>query len=273
MSDGTPDVPHLPVPRLLTRLMSALLVPVTAALASPQANGQDLLIATSSSIPPFVIAEDRGIVIDIIREALAPAGYTPSFLFAPNRRVLHELEHGNVDGVYNLPFGVIEGVSYSRPIIEYLNVAVTLASAGVRLDSVQQLRGLRIAAFQNAPAFLGPAFAELVDDHRAYQEVANQRSQLSLLFKGDTDVIILEKRIFQYFLEQSRLAGADIQPVTFHELFPPAARHAAFREQHIREQFDAGLEMLKASGRYQEIIHRYLPELPASTELTNPPAP
>jgi len=267
-------VPRLPALPAFARLTSALLLASCSVMAAPRVGSQELLIATSSSIPPFVIAEDRGIVIDIMREALAPAGHSPSFLFAPNRRVVHELEHGNVDGVYNLPFGVIEGVSYSAPIVEYLNVAVSLTSAGVRLDNIQQLRGLRIAAFQNAPAFLGPAFAELVDDHGAYQEVANQRSQLSLLFKGDTDVIILEKRIFEYFLEQRRLAGADIQPVTFHELFPPAARYAAFREPHIREQFDAGLKQLQESGRYQAIIHRYLPEPPVpSIDVTSPPAP
>lgn len=244
-----------------------------AVMAAPRATSQELLIATSSSIPPFVIAEDRGIVIDIMREALAPAGYTPSFLFAPNRRVSHELEQGSVGGVYNLAFGTIDGVHYSAPVIEYQNVAVTLSSAGIRLDSLQALRGLRIAAFQNAPAFLGEEFGALVSDHNAYQEVANQRSQLSLLFKGGADVIILEKRIFEYFLEQRRLSGADIQPVTFHALFPPAPRYAAFREQHVREQFDAGLKILRASGRYQEIIQRYLPELPGSAGLMNPPAP
>lgn len=267
-------MPFLPALLVSTRLASTLLVTLWAAMATPRAGSQELLIATSSSIPPFVIAEDRGIVIDIMREALAPAGYKPGFLFAPNRRVSHELEQGNVDGVYNLALNSIDGVYYSAPIIEYQNVAVTLSAAAIQLDSLEALRGLRVAAFQNAPVFLGPAFAELVDDHRAYQEVTNQRSQLSLLFKGSTDVIILEKRIFEYFLKQRRLAGADVQPVTFHELFPPAARYAAFREQHIREQFDAGLRQLQESGRYQTIIHRYLPEYPASSaEVRSPPAP
>lgn len=263
------------LPALLSsaRLTSALLVSLCAVLAAPRASAQQLLIATSSSIPPFVIAEDRGIVIEIMREALAPAGYTPSFLFAPNRRVSHELEQGSVDGVYNLALNSIEGVHYSAPVIEYQNVAVTLTSAAIRLDSLQQLRGLRVAAFQNAPGFLGKEFGALVKSHTAYQEVANQRSQLSLLFKGDVDVIILERRIFEYFLEQRRLAGADTQPVTFHTLFPPAARYAAFREQHIREKFNDGLARLKESGRYQEIIHRYLPQSPESAELRTPPAP
>ena len=266
-------MPHPPALPFTTRLVSILLISLCASLAAVRASGQGLLIATSSSIPPFVIAEDRGIVIDIMREALAPAGYTPSFLFAPNRRVSHELERGSVDGVYNLAFGSIDGVHYSAPVIEYQNMAITLESAGLQLESLEALRGLRVAAFQNAPVFLGPAFAELARNHSAYQEVANQRSQLSLLFKGDADVIILEKRIFEYFLEQRRLAGADTRAVTFHALFPPAARYAAFREQHVRDQFDAGLEMLKASGRYQEIIHRYLPELSAPAGLKNPPAP
>lgn len=242
------------------QLVTGLLVMLWAALASGRATGQELLIATSSSIPPFVIAEDRGIVIDIMREALAPGGYTPNFLFAPNRRVSHELEQGSVDGVYNLALDSIEDVHYSSPVIEYQNVAVSLARSGIRLENLQGLRSLRVAAFQNAPAFLGEDFGTLASSHGAYQEVANQRSQLSLLFKGEADVIILERRIFDYFLQQRRLAGADIEPVTFHLLFPPAARYAAFREQHVRDEFNAGLATLKASGRYEEIIQRYLPE-------------
>ena len=240
-------------PTGLCTLLVCLLV-----LAMPAA-GRDLVIATSSSIPPYVITDQhRGIVVEVLQEALLPHGHQIEFVYAPNRRVEHMIEEQQVDGVYNLAAGSLDRVHYSDAIIDYHNVAITLADFPRKIDSLASLQDLRVVVFQNAPKFLGPEFVELINAGHDFPEVSNQRSQVLMLFRGRADVIIMEQRIFEYFHNQLRSSGEIGGGYRIHTLFPPAPRYAAFVDEEIRDQFNAGLRKLKDSGRLQAIIERYL---------------
>ncbi len=234
-------------------------------LAMP-ASARDLVIATSSSIPPYVINDQhRGIVVEILQEALLPRGYHIEFVYAPNRRVEHMIEERQVDGVYNLAAGSLNNIFYSDAVIDYHNVAITLDTFPHTLDSLATLTGLRVVVFQNAPKFLGPEFGELISHGHDFPEVSNQRSQVLMLFRGRADVIIMERRIFEYFHNQLLSSGEIGGGYRIHELFPPAPRYAAFIDEKTRDQFNSGLQALKDNGRLQAIIERYL-GTPSETE-------
>lgn len=238
--------------RLGTLLVSLLLLAIPAA-------GRDLVIATSSSIPPYVITDQhRGIVVEILQEALLPRGHHIEFVYAPNRRVEHMIEEKQVDGVYNLAAGSLNNVFYSDAIVDYRNVAITLDNFPGEIRSLSELQNLRVVVFQNAPKFLGPDFAKLISDGHDFPEVSNQRSQVLMLFRGRADVIIMEQRIFEYFYNQLRSSSEIGGGYRIHKLFPSAPRYAAFIEEQTRDQFNAGLQELKSSGRLQAIIERYL---------------
>lgn len=242
-----------PGPIRLGAILACLLL-----LAIP-ANGRDLLIATSSSIPPYVITDQhRGIVVEVLQEALLPRGHQIEFVYAPNRRVEHMIKERQVDGVYNLAANSLENVFYSEAIIDYHNVVITLADFPRPIDSIEALKGLRVMVFQNAPKFLGPELGKLIEDGHDFPEVSNQRSQVLMLFRGRADAIIIERRIFEYFYNQLRSSGEISGRYRIHTLFPPAPRYAAFIDKDTRDRFNEGLQELKDSGRLQAIIERYL---------------
>lgn len=251
----TPLLNRLTLPR---RGRSLAVWLVMLCLAAP-AGARELLIATSSSIPPYVISgQHRGIVVDIIQEALADKGYRVDYVYAPNRRVERLLEDRQVDGVYNLAEGALSGVFFSDPVVDYHNVAITLPDAPWVITSLSDLEGLRVVVFQNAAKFLGHEFEQLMNSHRAFPEVSNQRSQVLMLFRGRADVIIMEQRIFEYFYHQLTHIGEVGGGYRIHELFPPAPRYAAFVDQQVRDDFNNGLANLRQSGRWQHIINGYL---------------
>lgn len=248
------------LPRLATRATRrALPVWLLCLLIPGTAFARDLVIATSSSIPPYVITgQQRGIVVEMLQEALASKGYRIDFVYAPNRRVERLLEDKQVDGVYNLAGDSLQGVFFSEPVVDYHNVAITLPDAPWTLNTLSDLEGLKVVVFQNAAKFLGYEFEQLMNSHHAFPEVSNQRSQVLMLFRGRADVIIMEQRIFEYFYKQLEEQGEVGGGYLIHDLFPPAPRYAAFVDQQLRDDFNDGLARLRDSGRWQAIIDSYL---------------
>lgn len=232
-------------------------------IGSSLSHARELLIATSSSIPPYVINDQhRGIVVEIIQQALQPQGYQVEFVYAPNRRVQHMIEERQVDGVYNLAADTLQQVHYTKAIINYQNVAITLANFPRTLRSVADLTDLRVVVFQNAVQFLGPEFEKLTMDGHSFPEVSNQRSQVLMLFRKRADVIIMERRIFEYFYQQLSASGEIGGDYIIHPILEPAPRYAAFLDATIRDQFNAGLARLQADGSLNKIISSYLGDTP-----------
>lgn len=234
-------------------------------------HARELLIATSSSIPPYVITDQhRGIVVEIIQQALQPQGYQVEFVYAPNRRVQHMIEDKKVDGVYNLAADALQEVHYSNPIINYQNVAITLSTFPHTIQSVADLTEHRVVVFQNAVKFLGPQFETLITSGHSFAEVSNQRSQVLMLFRKRADVIIMERRIFEHFHSQLSASGEIGGDYVMHPIFEPAPRYAAFLDETIRDQFNAGLTQLQADGSLDRIIDNYLGSAPRSAHPENP---
>lgn len=127
---------------------------------------------------------------------------------------------------------------------------------------MKDLQTLRVSAFQRARQILGTTFSDIVDQNPRYEEVARQEGQVQRLLLGRTDAVILEQRVFYYYLAQ--LLGDDQEgdrypkdKVRQHDLFPPTHYHFAFREAGHRQWFDRQLAKMKADGRYERIFAAY----------------
>ena len=106
-----------------------------------------------------------------------------------------------------------------------------------------------------------PGWLESVDKDGLYFEQNNQELQVSGLNKGRFDVVLSDKSIFRYFelmLSRTNLFHAKaVQMHHFVEVNPDDYR-PLFRSQQVRDDFNAGLAHLKASGGYQAIYDSYL---------------
>ncbi len=240
----------------------SLVLTLSVWTSSLQANA--VQVGVSFTIPPWVIAETRrGIQLDLLVQALAPAGYTIKPFFLPFARAVHMFQHGELDGLINVPPDVKNGF-ISQEVVRFHNVAISLSSRDYREDmTIQDLTRHSIVAFQKASHFLGKEFSDMAAANPSYREVAKQDLQASLLFYGRADFIVLEQRIFEYYRiaeQRSQLKAQKAlfeQPVVYHRLFPPAPRYFVFQTEKLRDDFNAGLESLKQSGEYDKILLHY----------------
>lgn len=216
----------------------------------------EISAAVGMSLAPYIIQQDNsGMEIDIVREALAYHGHTLSLRYPPLKQVPVLYKKNVVDAALtvNEQFGL--NACLSDVAIHYQNYAITLKKSAITINSLSDLAGKKVIAFQNAKMYLGPRFSEAVE-HAHYSEIKKQANQVNRLFLERDDIAISDKNIFLYYKSKTNKVDTS-EPLVFHSIFAPSAYRVAFRDHDICNDFNDGLKQLKATGRYDEIMARY----------------
>jgi polar amino acid transport system substrate-binding protein len=246
-----------------TRLRAGFALALLSATAAVPA--AELLIAHGLDKPPFVFgSEQRGLEVDIMREALAYRGHTMRVVHVPNKRLQVAIGTGGVDGAATVRQAE-DGSHYSDDFISFENVAITRRSDAIRLDSVDDLKGHTLVAWQNAWRDLGPKFEAAFNPNvkapyrDAYSELPSQRNQNLMFWLGRAQVIIVDRTIFLWYRKELATQVDTSAEVVFHTIFPRRTHfQAAFKERRIRDDFNEGLRHLRETGRYRQLYDAYV---------------
>lgn len=239
------------------RLAKTLLL--LGCLIGAQAPADELKIVFSQYTPPYVFEDGTGIVVDIVRAALAQGGHQVRPVYVPIERGFKMFADREVDGTSIIQEGSGLEAEYSDDFMQYHNRAFVLKSSGQVLRSLADLSGKSVVAFQNADKYLGPDFARAVAGNRNYKEMAQQKAQAHMLLLGRVDVAVMDESIFLYY-RQMLIAEHKVAPTQEHigyDLFPPTPYKAAFTDPAVRDDFNAGIAAMRKDGRYQAIYRRY----------------
>jgi len=216
------------------------------------------------SKPPFVIAEkEKGIQLEIIKAAFEKSDKFVHFTYLPLSRHLDVLHGRDFDGIITLSENDKEwGICLSNPYIVYQNVVVTLKESALTINEFEDLVNLKVAAFQNATRFLGEKYNSTFKNSDSYTEIADQKSQVNLLFSGRVDALVMEVSIFKHLLANKRHESAMSKiynkKFEIHFLFNPKAYSAGFKSKQLCQQFDQGINAIMEDGSYQQIIDSYI---------------
>lgn len=234
-------------------------------LAAASCQAKELLIAFGKDRPPYVYDEDkRGLEIDIVRAALQPKGYTIRVIHVSNRRLQVAINAMGMDGSATVR-EAHDGTYYSDNYITFENFAISKKQDGLVIQSVADLKGKSIVAWQNAYRDLGPEFEAMFNpkaqtaSRRQYFELPSQMAQNKMFWAGRAQVIIIDKTIFLWY--RKTLAGAmdTSAEVVFHNIFlERTSFRVAFKNAKVRDDFNEGLRHLRSSGIYQQLYERYI---------------
>lgn len=226
---------------------------------SSQAFSADLKLVFSKYTPPYVFEDGTGIVVDIVRTALADSGYKIQPAYLPIERGFKMFSERQVDGTTIIQESSGLKAEYSDDFMQYHNRAFALKSRNLVIRSVADLGDKSVAAFQNANKYLGGDFARVVAKNRQYREMAQQEAQAQMLFLGRVDVVVMDESIFLYY-RQKLMAAHKVGPaqeVIGYDIFPPTPYKAAFIDPKIRNDFNKGIAAMRKDGRYEAIYHKY----------------
>ena len=243
-------------------LGAGLITPATAS-----ADGETYLIATDITFAPFEFQNDSGqyvgIDMDLIREIAKDQGFTVDIKplgFA----ALQAVQANQVDGV-------IAGMSitdarrkvfdFSEPYFES-GVQMAVLESNNDVKSYEDLRGKRVAVKNGTE---GATFAESIKDRYGFTVVsfADSASMFDEVRTGNSAAVFEDYPVLNYGIQQ----GNGFKTVTPKE----AGSSYGFavnkgRNAELLQKFNAGLNNLKASGRYQQIVDGYLGQGASSTD-------
>jgi len=237
---------------LLTMMTGALLCPAS------HAETRELTFAVGLALAPYNIPEKNcGIETDIVREALEIKGYRIKTKYVPFARRIREIAQGEVDGVLTVNENSDIDVFLSDQHIVCENVAVSLKKNNFKIEKIGDLKDKSILTFQDAKKYLGKEFAVAAEASPDYREISKQQLQINLLYGDRVDVIVLDKNIFYHHRNRNEMVDTN-KPIDMWYIFPKVPFRVGFVDKKVRDDFNDGLKQLRSSGRYDEIIKKYI---------------
>ena len=182
----------------------------------------------------------------------------------PNKRLVFAVAKSGFDGAASVQY-LDDGTYYSDNFVTYINYAISRKKDKVTINSIRDLIEYKPVAWQNAHQNLGPEFTvyygpDAQGDHlKRYKEFANQEYQNVYFWKGRASVIIVDKTIFLWFRKQLSGAYDTSGELVFHNIFPKETNYLTnFKDKGIRDDFNEGLQYLRKTGKYQQLIDAYI---------------
>lgn len=252
--------------RGLTAAVTAILLGLLglATLAAPQAaaDGETYVIATDTTFAPFEFQDAQGnfvgIDMDLIRAIAEDQKFTVDIKPLGFDAALQAVQANQVDGV-------IAGMSitderkkvfdFSEPYFES-GIQMAVLEDDDTIKSYEDLRGKRVSVKNGTQ---GADFANSIKDQYGFEVVsfADSSTMFDEVKTGNSVAVFEDYPVLLYGIAQ----GNGFKTVTPKE-DPTGYGFAVNKGQNaeLLQKFNTGLNNLKQSGRYDEIIDSYLGE-------------
>jgi len=246
---------------MLYKVVFLVLILLTS---SPSKSAIKLTVAFGNTLAPWVIADrNKGILIDLISEALEPLGYEIIKDYLPYARRIDSYKTKKVDVVFDINQNNIINSNlighFSGIIYTYENYAFSLKKRKYNFTEISQLGQYSFLSWQGAKKQLGSAYALMADRNPAYRETHNQRLQVRMLFAERVDVIQLDKQIYEFYrsnLIKENKIDANVEVDQF-PLFGKNPNGFLFRSIKARDDFVEQIALMKKDGRFNKIFDKY----------------
>lgn len=192
-----------------------------------------------------------GIEYQIVSRIFQLAGLNVEYELHGYSRLLKQFSDKKLDCASPVAID-ISGAHYTEAYLPFEDVAISLQKAQLSINSVADLRGKRIVAYQQAQNVLGENFAKAVAESN-YIELAERELQLELLFSNRVDVVVGERRISHYLA--AKLAPEML--LNTHHLFGEKYYPAACWRPEFTSLFNQGLAQLRQNGELADILMRF----------------
>jgi len=241
-----------------------MIVAVAAGAQQPVPASTEITVAVQLDTPPYVMNKaTQGLEVELVKMIFE--GQNLRFVQMPYAALETAVAEQKADMAVGVRH-IHDGVAYSKDFVTFANVAVSKRGDDLKIDSVADLAGHPVFAWQDAYDELGEEFAALFSPQkragRNYVEVGDQKEQVRRFWATPGAVLVIDRSVFGYFnAAQGHTAGE----VEFHDIFAGATNFkVGFKDPNTRDEFDQRLTAICASGDYKSVLARYHVDLPTT---------
>lgn len=229
-------------------------------LSFASTSAEKLRVGTNTDKPPYVIQQtNSGFEIELLENVFKRMGESVEFQYIDygngnGARVFEKYELDVLVGVNDrmLPNSTLLSDIY----IEYRNVVISLAENAFEIKQISDLSQYSIASFPLADKALGVDFSKAVNKSPLFLRMFEQDKQPEMLMRKRVDVLVIEKQIFNYYLQQTKWKDSH-DKITVHPLFPVNRFSVAFKDKDNLAPFNAALKAFLASSEYLTLQQKY----------------
>lgn len=225
-------------------------------------------ILASDSIPPYVMADERlkdklpGLQVEIVNTVFNELAMKTRWKFMTNNRMIVQFVKKGVDAALNIPFMINSDKAYgSDPILHYRNCVI--GRTELKETWLRDLKMLKILGHQKADDIYRETFGDYdFKNKKYYNEVTSQKTLAYHAVSHRTDLVLSDALVLTYYAKKYFEAQFNrSQLVCLKEIKSP--RSLGFKNEKLRDEFNRGLKKIKADGRYQAILDKYLKLFPS----------
>lgn len=240
------------VPRVW--LLCALLLTAQAALA-------EKLRLVADAWPPFTELglPNGGLATDLVRTALARAGYPSEYVQAPWARALRGVGTGDYDVLVNAWFSQerLQLGAFSSPYLTNRIRLLKRRHSPIAFANLTDLQPFDIAVVRNYA--YGPAFDSDTRLHKV--QVSSFGSAARMLHAGRVSLTLEDEYVARYHLNREPPALRDAleflpKALSENHLHILVSRHHPAQAQ-IVAAFNRAIEQMKADGSYRALFERH----------------
>lgn len=219
----------------------------------------DTIVVATNDWTPYNTAEGTGLVDQIVQEAFALVGHEVSYSVQPWARAYISVSTGIADMTYPWSYSEERDAEITfneSPLMVNRSIFWHQAGKPFSWNSFEDLKAFSIGGM------IGYSDTELLEQNDVpVSKVQTEIQNLKKLIAGRVDAFAMNEVVGNQIInenltesEKSKIAAYQAKALVesnMHGVFSPNEKG-----QKLAEDFEKGLQMLKASGRYDEILYQ-----------------
>lgn len=247
---------------ILKNILRYVLPLIVVSSPAPAQDLQQLTIGIYTESAPFVIDEARltGYDAELLLKVFKQANIDITIIRAPVRRLPSLLNGGKIDAItaWVMPNIACHKSSAYRM---WNNVVAIPSHKPQDINTISDLKGKIIGSFTGASLALSPEIDSIIASASGYSEISDSTIGARMLLHGRYDAYIGDYTAVSYFYNIHATRQSIESKLTIIHSFEPIPQLLCFSDEKMRDQFEKEFALFKASGEYEALNKKYMPEM------------
>ncbi len=224
---------------------------------------QKIIIGAAIESAPYIIngvGPNKGFDADLFNILFDRLDYDIEIIHGPINRLPILLEHKKIDAMITWP-NASRSCAKSTPYRFWQNAILTTSDHDIKNNSLHNLKDRIVGAFPNAKRDLAQELGDHIDTFAAYFEVPSSENAAKMLLNNRFDAYIGDIWAVSYFYDIEVKKQKEQPNLIVNYLFEPNPQILCFANELTRDHFEEELANFKASGEYEALKTKYIPNL------------